>query len=157
METTDLLLGYCARTLDAGTEAGLERHLLECGECRKLVNAQKAVWDALGEWEPVEVSADFDRKLFSRMEREERTPWWSYLLRPMRPFALRPALPLAAACLTLVAALVIRTPSVMDTPMQSKTEKVDIEQVERTLDDLEMLTQFSPVPAAEAPVSHSSM
>jgi len=39
----------------------------------------------------------------------------------------------------------IRTPAVIDTPPQMRGDKVDIEQVERTLDDLDMLTQFSAV------------
>ena len=154
-EATDLLLSYCARTLDPEAESRLKKHLVECSECRELVKAQQAVWDALGEWEPVEVSPEFDRKLFARIAEEERTPWWSYLLRPVRSFALKPALPLAAACLTLAAALVMRTPGVIESPVQSKMEKVDIEQVERTLDDLDMLTQFSPPPAASAPASNS--
>jgi len=155
MGATDVLLGYCARTLEPAAEVRLERHMLECQECRDLVKAQQAVWDALGEWEPVQVSPDFDRKLFARIEQEERSPWWSYLLRPIQSLSLKPALPLAVACLTLVAALIIRTPNVVEPPAQSKMEKVDIEQVERTLDDLDMLTQFSPVPAAEAPASNS--
>ncbi|MCP5109430.1 MAG: hypothetical protein GY953_01200, partial [bacterium] len=54
------------------------------------------------------------------------------------PFSMRPALPLAAACLILVAALLIRMPP---DPGASAVagETVDIEQVERALEDMEML------------------
>ena len=144
-ESTEMLLEYCAGSLDAETVARLEAHMLECSACRELVELQQAVWDALGEWDAAEVSPDFDRKLFPGIEQYERSPWWRYLLHPLTPFSLRPALPLLAACLVLIAALMIRTPAVIDTPPQTRGDKVDIEQVERTLDDLDMLTQFSAV------------
>ena len=69
----------------------------------------------------------------------------------MRPMFLRPALPLAAmACLVLAVGLIIDEPGKMLRPAAESSPVIrEVEQVERTLDDLEMLRQFNLV----APVS----
>ena len=53
--------------------------------------------------------------------------------------AWKPAVSLAAACAVLTVGLMVRMPGPSDTSSQLKPEKVDIEQVEKTLDDLEIL------------------
>jgi hypothetical protein len=56
---------------------------------------------------------------------------------------LRQRLSAAAACLVLLAALLFRIPAHEHQPDQVLSEKkIDIEQVERTLDDIEMLQQL---------------
>ena len=58
-------------------------------------------------------------------------------------------LTLAAACTVLAVGLWVRTPVVSDSSPQIRAENVDIEQVENTLEDLDMLmpiTQASTSP-----------
>jgi hypothetical protein len=93
----------------------------------------------LDEWEPEPVSADFDERLYRRIETQEGRSWWRTLFRPVLPFSLRPVVPLAAACLLAVAALLVRTPVGLGTNEVVRAEPVDIEQVERALEDMEML------------------
>ena len=67
----------------------------------------------------------------------------------------------AAACATVALAILIDIPGASrvtpPTEPQARTEHVDIEQVERTLDDLNMLRQFAPVLQASDPAPRSSM
>ena len=104
---------------------------------------QRAVWQALDGWEAAPVSLDFDRRLYQRIEAQ--APWWSLLLRPLRPpfsaVTLRRSLPAAAmACLLVVAGVVLERPAVSPVPPPHDTAQVDSvqpEQVERTLDAME--------------------
>jgi PAS domain S-box-containing protein len=56
-ETSELLLAYCARKLDPGTAATLERHMASCPACRELYEGQRAVWAALDAWDDLPVPA----------------------------------------------------------------------------------------------------
>ena len=151
-QNADLLLAYCARKLDSESMATLERHMEHCDACREFGSAQKLVWEALDSWEATPVSMDFDRRLYRRIEAEQQKSWFGRLFSPMMPASLplifRPALPLAAAAVCLVAALVIQSPTQVDLSRQVRLEKVDVEKVESALEDLDMLQQFSVVPSA---------
>ncbi|MGH9668194.1 MAG: anti-sigma factor family protein [Bryobacteraceae bacterium] len=139
-----VLVDYCAHSLDPETERKVEAHLRECAPCRELARSQQAVCDALGEWSPAEISPDFDRQVFGRIERHESAGWLHGLFRPV--------LPLAGACAALLAALLLQSPSgAIHTAPQARVEKVDIEQAERALDDLHMLAQFSSTTLPNSP------
>lgn len=144
-ENAEILLDYCVRKLDAETQAVLERHMQVCPACRRFQEGQQMVWSALDAWEPTPVSRHFDRHLYERIERESRRSLWGRLVQPLRPMIARPALTVAAMGLVMIAAfLVERQPRALPALQQNaQTEGVDAEQVERTLDDLEMLRQFS--------------
>jgi hypothetical protein len=148
-ENAGVLLEYVERKLAPGAAAAFERHVDVCPACREALGAQQAVWAALDAWDAAEISADFNRRLYARIESEQRRAWWQRLFEPVLPGSLRPAMPLAAACMVLVAVLVFRGPS--DVEWQTKAApSIDIEQVERTLDDLEMLKQLGVTEAAES-------
>jgi len=147
----EVLLDYVARKLDSARAAEFEKHMESCGDCRRAVNAQREVWGALDQWTAAPVSADFDARLYARIAREEAAPVWQRWLRrvfqPAVPVAIwKPAVPLAAACAVLVFGFLVRMPQAGDTTKQIRAERVDIEQVERTLEDLEMLTPVSQAP-----------
>lgn len=147
-ENAELLLAYCGRKLDAETRLNLERHMEHCEACREFGEAQKLVWNALDAWEAEPVSMDFDRRLYRRIETEQQKSWFSRMFSPWMPSVpvfLRPALPIAAACLTLAAVCLIQAPSAGDLSRQVRMERVDVEKVESALEDLEMLQQFSVV------------
>src|SRR5260370_16112416 len=144
-DTAEVLLDYSSRRLDPQTAAMLERHMEACEACHAFATAQRKVWDALDAWEPVEVSADFDKKLFARIEQEDAssplTRWWHRWSESMA-FSWRPAISVAAACLVIVTGLVLRPsdPTPLDMAKSGHhMEAVDIEQVESALEDMEML------------------
>ena len=134
----ELIIGYAARTLDAETENALERHLSTCAGCRELIAAQRSVWSALDELKPLPVSSNFDEKLYQRIANERQLAWWQRWVR--FEWSWRPAIPVAAACAVLVVAFLVRN-SAPDIPAQSAQPKLQIEQVERALDDMDMLKQ----------------
>src|SRR5579871_5119658 len=150
-EGAEILVDYCARTLPPERAAEVAAHLAECAECRKLVDAQAEVWETLERWQAPEVSAGFDQKLYARIARENAEPSWKRwvrrILQPAVPVAFwKPAVSLAAACAVLTVALVVHEPVRPVAPAkQAHAESVDIEQVAKALDDLEILTPTSPM------------
>ena len=143
-ENAELLLSYSARRLDAVRTAALEAHLASCGACREFRDSQSALWETLDRWEVRPVSLDFDRRLYKKIEEQQQLGWWARIFGTARPMFLRPALPLAAtACLLLAATLIIDPPGRAPSPAAEAPQAREVEQMERTLDDLEMLQQFN--------------
>ena len=147
-ESAELLLEYCARKLDPESTAILQRHIAICPACREFADGQRALWDALDAWETTPVSADFDRRMYSRIEQE--VGWWDRLVRPFRPLLVRQGLPVAAACLVVMAGVLLQPPSAVPRPdaessgpTSAQVETVQPEQVEHALDAMEMLSEFS--------------
>ena len=143
------LLDYRAGKLEPKLEAGLEEHIAACGACGEFARGQRAVWEALDGWEAAPVSADFDRRLYRRIEAQ--VAWWELLVRPFRS-PLRAVTPrgilaaTAAACLLLTAGALLERPAISPAPAPTDMAQVDTvqpEQVERTLDAMEMLNEFS--------------
>jgi len=151
-ENAELLLSYSARRLNPESTSILEAHMELCPACREFRDGQRALWEALDQWEARPVSPDFDRRLYRKIEEHEQQGWWSRVFGSMRPMMLRPALPLAAmACLVLVAGFIIDEPGKILAPATESSPVVrEEEQVERTLDDLEMLRQFNLVAPASS-------
>ncbi len=115
-----------------------------------MVDAQREVWNALGEWTPPAVSGDFDARLYARIRQEETIPTWRRFARslfsPPVPWAFwKPAVSLMAACAVLAVGLMVRVPERSDVTV--RVDKVNIEQVEQALEDLDMLTP-GPAPAS---------
>jgi anti-sigma factor RsiW len=144
-ENSELLLAYCARKLDAETTAVLERHMEICPACREFAANQRAVWAALDAWEAAPVSADFDRRLYHRIEQE--VSWWDLLIRPFRPMLVRQAMPIAATAVVMLMAVgLMRQPSPVAPVPQTESaqlESVQPEQVEHALEAMEMLSDFN--------------
>jgi hypothetical protein len=135
----EMVVSYAAGALEPGAEAALDQHLETCAGCRRMVDAQRAVWAALEAWTPAAVSPDFDQKLYRRIAAEEQAAWWR---RALRTWSWRPAMPLGAVCAALIAVFLLQSPTPPRASPVRATQKVDIEQVERALDDLEMLKQL---------------
>ena len=146
---SELFLAHAAQTLPAATSTALERHLSVCPECRRTADEQKLVWSALDSWEPQYISNDFDRKLYARIAAEEQQPWHRRILKMNWPF--RPAIPIAAACAVVLAGYLFNQPGTPANPEPriAIENRVDMEQVERALDDIEMLNQMGVVVPAE--------
>ena len=140
----------------------VEAHLRTCGNCRDLLRAQQALEEVLDEWEPDPISPDFNRRFWARVERENRrypaARWFASLAARWTPLSWQPVASLAAACVLAAAALSIQVPNALrygGEPSHPTAERIDVEQVERTLEDIEMLQQLNPAPAAEADESRS--
>lgn len=147
----ELLLAWCSRKLDPEMAEFVARHLEICDECRKLAEAQRIVWQALDAWDAIAISGDFDARLTRRIEAEESEAWWSRWFRPVLPASLRPALPLAAVFVLVMAGVLVRAPEQLEVEPQARMELVEIEQVERALEDLDMLKQLSAPRTQQAP------
>src|ERR1022692_2920181 len=149
-ENADLLMEFVAGRLDAEARARLERHMEVCPACREFADGWQAVWKALDAWEASPVSPDFDRRLYRRIDDGVRLSWWERLTRPFRPMPLRQALPLtASAGLLLMAGLLLQHPGPI-APVARHGEIVRANQVENTLDDLDLLRQFGTSDSAES-------
>lgn len=153
-ELASIFLDYCDRRLDPDLMLEMERHMESCKDCRQMLASQRAVWDALDAWEPEPVSLDFNRRLFDRIEAEGARPWWQRAWTSLGSLGWKPAVPVAAACMALVAVVLLRVPSVSQYDQKAKLEPtVDVEQVDRALDDMEMLRQLgvsSDLPAGQS-------
>ena len=156
--TSEVLLAYCARRLDPGTAAVLEAHLTSCPACREFARGQRTVWEALDAWEAMPVPPGFDRSLYRRIEEEARVPWWQRAWRPVGPALVHRGLPVAAAaCLLVVAGALLETPRRAAPPESTavRVESVQPDQVERTLEDMELLANFNQEVRTQAPPSNS--
>ena len=154
-ENVEWLLDYAAGRLSGERAALVARHVETCRECARIVEAQKVVWNALSQWQPERVSVDFDRRLYRTIEARPQT-WIERVFRPFQPL-WRPAIPLAATCLLIVAGVALHAPqaSVNGVDSQARVEKIEPEQVERTLDDMQMLRELALTPSEERNISKS--
>jgi anti-sigma factor RsiW len=146
----EMLVAYAAGALDAETAHAVEEHLAGCDACRSMAADQIAVWKALEAWEAPVVSPDFDRRLYLRIDQEAHLSWWQRLTRPFRFMPLRQALPLtASAGLLLIAGLLLQFPGPR-ARVAPRPEVVRANQVERALDDLDLLGQFGASSSSES-------
>jgi anti-sigma-K factor RskA len=138
----EILAEYFSRTLDAARAAEFERHAAGCAECRGLI----AAWNTLDQWEAPAVSADFDARLYARIAAQAPAPWWQRMFAASQGW-WRPAIPVAAGCAVVVLALAIRLPQApVPAPPddKAKVEMVNMDQLERELEDLDLLAPLGP-------------
>jgi anti-sigma factor RsiW len=148
------LLKYAAGGLDAASGEAVERHMEACGPCREFVAGQRAVWAALDRWETPPVAEDFDRCLYARIARE--SSWWDRITRLFSSAPIRRGLPVAAAAgLVLVAVLVINRPKPVELAPRVAVQQVEPlqpDQVDSTIQDMEMVREFSGLVRPDAPM-----
>jgi len=158
-ESSAELLAYCSGRLDSEMAAPLVRHLETCAACRQFVDDQSAVWQALDVWEPEPVSADFDRRLYQRIE--QQVSWWDLLLRPFRPLVWHQGVSIAAAAGVLIMAGVLLDQKAVVAPNPSQEsaqiEALQPDQVEHAIDEVEMLNQFNHLMRTESADSNEKM
>ncbi len=138
-ENMGLLLDYSAGRLTPDKMAEFHRHMAVCPGCAALGVKQTAVWNALDAWEAGPVSLDFNRRLWQRID---AAPWYSQL----RFANWKPALPLAGAVMMMAAGFMLdhpgSRPAVKPGPAAESVSIADANQVEQTLDDIQLLRQF---------------
>ena len=147
-ETQDLLLEYSAGRLDAARAAMLEEHTENCAACSAFLVEQAAVWSALDVWEPMPASMDFNRRLWQRIDTAATAPWYRALVDSLRFGGWKPVFPLAAAILVIAGGFLLDhpggTPSVSSPTVQGVSFS-EAEQLEQTLDDIQLLRQLDSV------------
>ncbi len=133
-ERADLLL--------RNTSEAAANHFERCVSCRQASLQQAAVWQALDSWNVPPVSSGFNRHLYAKIDAVANESWYERLAASVRPLFAQPAWALGVAGALFVAGFVFdhRTTRTPQVPVQVST--TEAEQVERTLDDLEMLRQF---------------
>ncbi len=151
-ETTDVLLDYAAGRLDTARAAMLEQHLESCSGCAAFRMEQSALWDALSQWEPEPVSIAFNRTLWQKIGAAAAAPWHRRFADAIRFGAWKPAFPLLAAVMLIAVGFVYDHPgSGNSSSSQSVSATLpgvsisDADQVEKTLDDIQLLRQFDAV------------
>ena len=154
-ETPVVLLDYAAGRLEGARRLKLERHLAGCARCEAFRAEQAEVWDLLDAWEPPAVSTGFNRVLWRRIDEAAAAPWHRKLAEALRFGAWKPAFPIAAAAMVIVAGFVFdhRTESRPGSgPSEAAAGQIstpnsgmEADQVEKTLDDIQLLRQFDAV------------
>ena len=146
-ETAGILLDYTAGRLDEVSTATLERHMASCVDCAAFRDDQAMVWNALDAWEPTSVSTDFNRNLWARIDAAEAAPWYVRLGHALRLGSWKPVAPVALAGMLIAAGFLMDHPA-NRAAVPGVTAKVSVseaDQVEATLDDIELLYQFESV------------
>jgi hypothetical protein len=150
-DTLHVLLDYSAGKLDRIRAAQLEQHRFVCAECSAFLAAQIDLWQTLDAWEPEPVAVDFNRRLWQRIDTEAAAPWYRKLADAFGRGVWKPAIPLTAAVLLIGAGFVLDHRSAKPvTPVietASGVSVIDADQVEKTLDDIQLLGQLDPVAA----------
>jgi hypothetical protein len=151
-----VLLDYCSRQLTPASTEILERHIAGCSACREFAADQRAVWLAMDDWEAAPVSADFDSRLYSRIEAQ--SSWWELFVRPLRHVTIGRAIPaMALAVLLAATGFVLERPGISPLPPpvnagdRAQVEQVQLEQVESALDTMDVLAEFSRQVRADTP------
>src|SRR4051794_13142219 len=111
-DNSEILLDYCAKRLTPETAAAFENHMQSCADCRSFSEAQASAWAALDTWEPIQVSENFDAKLYARIEQHENSGWWNKLWHRTvgQPGFSGPAMPIATACVTMIIGVMLYMP-----------------------------------------------
>ncbi|MES1258099.1 MAG: hypothetical protein ABUS51_06700 [Acidobacteriota bacterium] len=149
-QTADVLLDYSAGRLEGAKAAKLEAHMTRCARCAGFRAGQTELWAVLDAWEPQPVSMGFNRELWRKIDQAAAAPWHRKLADALRFGGGEQAFPLATATVLVVAGILLdhhrpaATSQNFASPGVSMTEA---DQVEKTLDDIQLLRQFDAVAA----------
>lgn len=153
--TEDVLLDYAAGRLPAAQAALLEKHAESCAHCAALRMAQSAVWLQLDEWKPAPVSEGFNRELWRKIDADsDGSRALTFGFGMWKRFA-----PLVFAAGVLVTAFVLdHSGRQSEEPKQASQAPLvvtasEADQLERTLDDIQMLREADSEPAAARPLA----
>jgi hypothetical protein len=116
-----------------------------CARCAAFRTEQTVLWNALDAWEPEPVSLSFNRTLWQRIDAIAAEPWYRRLIDSFRFGAWKPALPLAAAVCVITAGFLLdhaNAPTSNSVAGASGVSITEADQVEKTLDDFQLLRQL---------------
>jgi len=140
----DALMAYAERRLEGEKADSIARHAMNCAECRRVIDSQRFVWEAMDAWEPEAVSADFNRRLYRAIDEENARSWWRRLTNGRVFTRWNTAIPVAASCMVLLGFFLVRTPDPIEDKKQAMfVETVDVEKLDRALDDMDLLRELN--------------
>jgi anti-sigma factor RsiW len=158
--TEEVLLDYTAGRLDRAQSALFERHAEKCARCAALRTAQAAVWRSLDEWKPAPVGAGFNRELWRRIDSDARVSSRRRRFAEAVRFSFwKPVAPLAVAVALTVAGFVLDHPGKRpEKPLTNTAASIivtasDADQLERALDDIQLLHEVDAESAEAKPDS----
>jgi hypothetical protein len=144
-ETTAVLLDFAAGRFDRARAERIARHAAHCEACVDFIAGQAAVWSALDEWELAPVSPSFNRRFWSRVAESARAPWYVRLADSLRSGGWKLAIPVAAAVLVIAAGFLMDHRNAVpatESGLKNGVSVIEVDQMERSLDDLQLLKQF---------------
>ncbi len=143
-EDREILVADSSGTLNEADTESLVAHLHSCAACGEFVRGQGVVWEALDGWDGPPVTADFDRRLLARIERE--VSWWQRMRGRLGPLLVYRALPVTAVAALVVVGVLLERPSPLRVSPPSPAVQADglqPDQVVRALDEMDVLNQFN--------------
>jgi anti-sigma factor RsiW len=150
----DVLLDYVSGHLDPVKVALFERHADGCAQCAALRTAQTAIWRSMDEWKPAPVSEGFNRELWRRIDSEEQTASWAQRIAGMMTLSLwKRVAPVALAMTVAVTVFVLHSGNESGKPVTNAPASIvltvsDADQLEQTLDDIQLLHEVDAEAAA---------
>ena len=160
----DMLLDYIAGRLNRTQASLFEAHAEHCARCAALRTSQAAVWQSLDEWKPAPVSAGFNRELWRRIDEDARQSSWTRELAAALQFSFWKRLaPLAVAMALIVTAFVFDHSGKQAGAVQTNSPASIIvtaseaDQLDRALDDIQLLDEVDAATAAPAKTGSSVM
>jgi hypothetical protein len=111
-------------------------------------DAKRSIDPVLDLWDAPEVSPDFDRRLYQRIDDRARAPWW-------RSFTWPRFIPVGAAAAVVIAAGVwIGRPGAVPTPVprSAAIEALPPDQAEDALHEMQMIEEFNRLVRSDLPV-----
>ncbi len=142
-----LLMEYVAGRVWGRDAARVAQHLRECEICGAQAEGQQKIWELLDCWEAVPVSTGFNRRLYARIQESAPARLHGLLARLLTRWVARPAMPIAALSLLAIAGFYLERPQppVARPATQASPAVVsprDAEQLDKALDDLQLLHQL---------------
>lgn len=152
--TEDVLLDYVSGHLDPAKAAMFDRHADGCAQCAALRTAQSAIWRSMDEWKSAPVSEGFNRELWRRIDAEEQGASWTQRVAGMMTFGLwKRIAPVALAMAVAVTVFVLHSGDEPGKPATRTPASIvltvsDADQLEQTLDDIQLLHEVDTEAAA---------
>jgi len=131
-----------AELLLRNTSQAATNHFEQCSSCRRVSLEQAALWQAMDSWNVRPVSSGFNRSLYAKIEAVAHETWYERLAASVRPLFAQPAWALGMAGALFAAGFVFDHQATREHQTTIQVSTTEAEQVEKTLDDLEMLRQF---------------
>jgi anti-sigma factor RsiW len=162
--TEDMLLDYIAGRLNRAQASLFEAHAEHCARCGALRMSQAAVWQSLDQWKPAPVSAGFNRELWRRIDADARQSSWTRELAAALQFNFWKRLaPLAVAVALIATGFMFdhagKQPGKIqpDSASSIVVTASEADQLDRALDDIQLLHEVDATAAAPAPPASSVM
>ena len=122
-------------------------HLADCPSCAEAFARQSELWKILDAWDMPPVSSGSNRSLYAKIDAAAAAPWYERWASAIKPVFAQPSFAIGMAAVVIVGGFFFDHSAPSVKPVANPAVQVsttEAEQVEKTLEDLEMLHQFDP-------------